>query len=256
MKDVFLASRRPEEVQANIDNQYEFLLNGFEISQIQETGSAAPICYNNRGTRSRYEWPLASVTTDGILKDGQSVLDLGCGEGEVVRQFVKRGSNNRGLGITANSYNSEPNPNIVIGNVHNLNALLSERKQKFDSVFSMLTFHHLCDSLSVYEIAANYVRQGGVLVSDTFWVRADPRTHVAAHIVSFLIRSGHFELNGRNAHAVSKKYIDNPERRSGDVDNVMPEMMLRRLSAEDQMIILPIDYGESPHPAGWAYKAV
>lgn len=253
MKEVFLASRRPEKVRANIDDQYKDLLNGFEISQIQETGSAAPTQYSYRGTSQNYEWFFAGVTTDDVLADGHSVLDLGCGAGEVISRFVKRSSKNSALGITANSYNSPQNPNIVIGNVHFLDTLLPRQEQKFDAVISKLMFHHLCDPLSVYETAANCVKQGGLFVSDTFWVRADRRTNVAARIISYLVDGGHFEVTGDNAPAVTKKYLGSMSRRSSDVDNVMPEMILRRTSSEHQQIILPIDYGKSDHPAGWTY---
>lgn len=94
-------------------------------------------------TRKKYVWPELEKMVE-FLKDGDSVIDVGCGNGRLLDNVKNKKINY--LGIDSSSELIEfakknyPNNEFVVGDIL---SLTEEVEQKFDLVISVAVLHHL-----------------------------------------------------------------------------------------------------------------
>jgi len=98
-------------------------------------------------TRDKKLWPELAKLAEQV-KDGDSVLDAGCGNGRLVKAFI--GKNITYIGIDSSEklikkakMNNESrimNKEFIIGSILDLKSILNE---KFNFIFSVAVFHHL-----------------------------------------------------------------------------------------------------------------
>ena len=181
MNSEWMYQRRPEPVVALCAEQFEEACSGPD-------GGAGR--YRVLGNRPEYRWD--TVSSRGLLRaNGKSVLDVGCGYGDVVGEYIGRGYDNRGLGVTAYPYSVADY--VVSGDVQKLNEVLKNNgdKNPFHTVMSRWLLCHLTDPLGTLEQMANAVDEGGTLVTDAIRLRTGTR-EIAEVCMEALVGSKHF----------------------------------------------------------------
>jgi SAM-dependent methyltransferase len=231
MANDFMSDRRPACVVDECNQQFE---------------DAKSEVWSFVGDKQHYYWdsyPNDIVTTQILQEAGQAVLDIGCGEGLVLKNYadrcVREGDPARVLGISAVDYSNGNNPFIKVADVHDLGQLVGD--EKWDRVMSKYTLMHLGDPLSVYEQALNAVKHGGTITTDDFlgdeydgyW---DQRrsTELVDGFVNFLYISDDIEVISRFDR---RAYPWMPEVRQG-----IPTLHIRRLAPDSKDIHLPVEY--------------
>lgn len=205
------------------------------------------------GTDDKYRWNTVDATsTDLLAEDGLRVLDLGCGAGRIVRDYNQRNSRtNKAYGITARTY-GEAHPAIIVGNIHHLDDVYPADLGPLDLSITRHMYKHLADPLSVLEMMACHLKKGGLMVVDSFSIRASIGSMVASHVLKYLTRSGHFEILNNHA-ALQERYIDTPKVHDGLASYAVPTMLLRRKSPFDRPVELPVSYNIDPATNTWQY---
>lgn len=248
--------RRLPEVTQHIEADFEALMSGEEIYQGSDGASNYVKGYGLTGTKEIYTWGAISTTSAMLLRDGLKVLDLGCGAGRIVREYNARNpETNRAYGITAHQYYA-PDPAIFVGNVHHLDTLYPATFNQLDLCMSHYMFRHLADPLSVFEMVARRLKQGGELVTDQFRIRADTGSMVAAHTLQYLTQSGHFEIIGEDVADLYDDYLSDPNTHHGHASYLMPPLRLKRTSPAESPIELPVSCNIEPGSGRWQYFAV
>ena len=99
--------------------------------------------------------------------DGKTILDLGCGDGNMDKYFVKNGAKKVfALDISQNMINEakkvnfDPKITYQVKKMENLSSI----NQKFDIVYSSLAFHYVKDFDKLITDIAKLLKKGGVLV--------------------------------------------------------------------------------------------
>lgn len=250
-----LAQQRLPEVTAHIDGDYRKLATGVDLYQHLHKGSYKRD-YDFRGVSQLYNWSRLGLTSEEVLEnDGLSVLDLGCGAGQIVRDYNARNpAANRAHGITANPY-MQTDPAIIVGNVHYLDDIYPAELGPVDVGISKLMYMHLADPLSVLAMMAGHIKKGGLMVTDGFSIRTQIGSLLASYVMSYLTRSGHFDLVGKAASGIRRDYIDSPSMFTGQTNNYIPSMLLERKSPTESVVELPVTYGINPYTGNWLYLA-
>lgn len=241
-----MALRRPDVVEQQ--NR-----TSFETASVMYEGISPT--YKYFGRHIRYHWPAFQIDSDDILKDGFNVLDLGCGHGRVVRDFVERSTSNRGIGYTACDYSEGTNPYVKVGDIQDLHQLLNRDKviDPFQVVMSAQAFMHLSDPFSAMEQAARVTDRCGLLIFDSFLYRREHNEKLSSTVIRYLLGSGHFIIEGGDTAALMAQGIEQDYIHS-DSFMTMPELALRRISDVEKDITLPVDYAtESTNSRGWHY---
>ncbi len=125
---------------------------------------------------------------------GKTILDIGCGEGEMARLFAERGAK-KVLGVDisqnmiklANEKNTYENVNFQLLAMENLDSLT----EKFDFVFSSLAVHYVEDFGKLMKDISNLLNKDGIL----------------------LFSQEHPIVLAPNFHKEMKKYIDIDDKR-------------------------------------------
>lgn len=237
-----LKDRRPYEVTADIERQ-------FQVSPQSE--------YRHTGQASTYYWythpPL--TTSDVLDKPGLSVLDVGCGAGQVIRRYEQEselsGSPAHVLGITATQYADE-NPSIKVADMHDL--MVHAGYRRWQRIITNHTLMHSPDALAVFEQMLNLTETGGTVTTDMFG-RPDYiggyrrfRGSEVKTVIQYLVKSGHFAVRAFDSTIKQRTIADNPPFH-------MPELHLQRLSSPDiSEVLLPVEY-EVNTQGLWHYKA-
>jgi SAM-dependent methyltransferase len=203
--------------------------------------------YGLRGDGSEYAWNNTMVSSGQLLAiDGQDVLDVGAGHGEVVRQYVDKSERNKGIALTAFDYSGGTNPHIVVGDMHRLDDVLPPNRRKFQVVISRAALFYSPDPLCVYEQMLNAVDGDGTITTDMFRFPNQSAERIGASCVDYLIESGHFV----NAANVAIKDYFYPELHT----DVIPDLSLRRISEAEAAIQLPVEYAVDASTGAWGYK--
>lgn len=239
-----LKDRRPPEVIADIGRQFQ------ESPTLQ---------YRYTGQDWSYHWythpPIS--TSDLFNQPGLSVLDVGCGAGQVIRRYERAsqewGVPARVLGVTATAY-AEENPFVKVGDMHNLVDYAGD--QRWQRVMSRYTLMHSPDALAVYEQMLNLVDKNGTVTTDMFGHPDRPsyiggymrfRADIARTVLSYLVKSGHFRIIALESRLRMSEMLDYPP-------YYIPEMHIKRLSDPDTSVVqLPLDYSVSKSGL-WHYK--
>lgn len=152
------------------------------------------------------EWWLSEVATDPAYEevvtpllldalqpgDGLRYLDVGCGEGRVMRAVEGRGATVVGLDLSARLIKE-----AGTGVVADLNRI-PLREASFDGVYSVLTLEHVADHRAFFAEAARVTRPDGVLalvINHPSWT-APGSTPVSEPDGEVLWRPGDYFSNG------------------------------------------------------------
>ena len=245
--------QRPPEVAAHIHEDYAKLKQGVEIYQ-QIGDKSIEGTYGFIGLHDYYTWRSTGIDSEDLLKqDGLRVLDIGCGAGTIIRNYNQRNPQaNRAYGITARRY-AAPDRSVIVGNLHYLDALYPDDLGPVDRAISRFTYMHLADPLSVFVMMANHVKKGGLIAVDGFSLRARPRSLVAAQVVAYLFRSGHFSNVGRNIATIQDEYVRHPRKDSERASRYVPSLLLKRETAVSRRIELPVTYHVN-EAGDWSYR--
>lgn len=225
-----MAERRPPLVSQLCNDQF--------LQARQDPGGGKG--YRFLGDQTEYKWGVLSSRQ--LLKmDGKSVLDVGCGYGDIVDTYAKRNSRNRAVGVTAYAYTASEN--VISADVHNLRSRLEEHGQTapFQVTMSRWLMCHLVDPVGALEQMANSVDMGGVLITDTIRLRGGTQA-VARACMDGLVTSGHYTVMG-----AAPKLLHNSE------GATITNLYLRRQSPADEPVRLPVGYEVGPL-ATWHYS--
>lgn len=90
-------------------------------------------------------------------ESGQTYLDLGCGEGRVMREVAESGAVAHGLDINLDL--ARRTGAVVVADI----LLIPLRDNVYDGVYSVLTLEHVADERAFFSEAARVARLGGTL---------------------------------------------------------------------------------------------
>lgn len=93
----------------------------------------------------------------------KSVLDVGCGTGELAYQISKKGSNVLGIDFSTEAIKIA-NSNFSQKNLKFKNMNVKEIKDKFDIIISTGTFEHMKDPLSILKLFKRHLNKNGQII--------------------------------------------------------------------------------------------
>jgi 2-polyprenyl-3-methyl-5-hydroxy-6-metoxy-1,4-benzoquinol methylase len=118
-------------------------------------------------TRKKYLWPeLVELTK--IIKDGDKILDVGCGNGRLLEAFKNKKINYTGVdaseSLIEHAQKLYPNNKFLAGDVLDLGKI---PEMNFDYVFSIALLHHLPGSdlrIAALKQLKNKVAENGKII--------------------------------------------------------------------------------------------
>lgn len=94
-------------------------------------------------TRRKHIWPELEKLTDGI-KDGDKILDVGCGSGKLLKALAGKKINYLGIdisqGLIKNAKEDFPDNNFIMGDILDLGSI---PEINFDYVFCIAVLQHI-----------------------------------------------------------------------------------------------------------------
>lgn len=98
---------------------------------------------------------------------GKSILDLGCGDGNMDKYFVQKGAKNvYAIDISKNMIDTAKTQNFDEKIVYEVRKMeeISAIKQKFDIIYSSLAFHYVEDFDKMIDDITNLLNKNGILL--------------------------------------------------------------------------------------------
>ncbi len=140
-----------------------------------------------------YEEVVTPLLLDALKPgEGSRYLDVGCGEGRVMRAVDERGATVVGLDLSARLIKEAGTG--VVADLHRI----PMRGDSFDGVYSVLTLEHVADHAPFFTEAARVTRPGGVLaivINHPSWT-APGSTPISDSDGEVLWRPGDYFSNG------------------------------------------------------------
>lgn len=175
------------------------------------------------------DWWLSEVTTDRAYDEvvtpllievlapveGDRYLDVGCGEGRVMRAVADLGVDVAGLDVSAGL--AKRAGTAVVADL----AAMPFRKGSYDGVYSVLTLEHVADHGAFFVESARVTRPGGVLaivVNHPVWT-APRSTPVSDSDGEVLWRPGDYFSNGSSQIPAGDGTVTFHHRSMGDLLN-------------------------------------
>lgn len=139
---------------------------------------------------SALQFRLGLVTIEKLNpKDGEHILDIGCGNGAVTVELAKRIPRGRVTGVEASAeMAAKARENIASSDITNvtiinMNALEIGFESEFDSVFSNSAIHWIPDLKTMYRLVHRALRPGGRIMIQTGLREKNPLTMTVFEIV-------------------------------------------------------------------------
>ncbi len=99
------------------------------------------------------------------LKKGNKILEIGCGRGEWINQFIQNGFD--GYGCDISNYSSETLPQGKFYKLDILKDPMPFSNESFDIIFTKSFIEHFYFPEDIIKISYNLLKKGGVLITLT-----------------------------------------------------------------------------------------
>ncbi len=150
-------------------------------------------------TREKPLWPeLLDLFKE--VKDGDSVLDVGCGNGRLVKAFEGKNIEYLGIdpsqGLIAEAKKKYSNYNFVLGDIINLGKI---KEHNFDYVASIAVLHHLPGAdlrVDALRQLKNKIKEDGVIILTVWnlWSQKKYRKLILKHFVLKLLKKNKMDF--------------------------------------------------------------
>lgn len=104
------------------------------------------------------------------IKDGESVLDLACGNGRLLDSLSDKSTNYLGIDISSKlitiAKKNYPNYNFIVGDILNLETIL-EKERRYEYIFFLAALQHIPGNKKRVELLKkikNYLSDSGTLI--------------------------------------------------------------------------------------------
>jgi tRNA (uracil-5-)-methyltransferase TRM9 len=151
-------------------------------------------------TRKKYLWPELLRLTEGV-KDGDSILDVGCGNGRLTLAFKDRKVDYTGIDASsklieiADREHGSDMSHFFIGDILSLGDISVLNNKTFDYVFSVAVLHHIPSMelrIGALKQLKEKLKENGTLII-TVW-----NLWVQDRYASLIIKFGTQRLIGKN----------------------------------------------------------
>lgn len=161
------------------------------------------------------------ITTESPI----TVCDIGAGAFGFERNNVAMfGDEVRNVGISATSFGAVESPNRLIGyNAEFLSRIVG--KNRFDLIFSRLTFVHFVDAIGSIIEAYKTLKPGGILIIDKFYIPGC--NNCIPHLIPYLASQGYL-VTGSAYMGVSNKL----------------QCLIIKKTSDKPELLMPFHYGE------------
>jgi SAM-dependent methyltransferase len=155
-------------------------------------------------TRKKYLWPELLRLADPI-RDGDSVLDLGCGNGRLALAFTDKDIDYVGIDNSvklieaADAEHKGPKRHFFIGDIQHLDDISFLSGKRFDYVFLVAVLHHIPSlelRIKLLRQLKDWLKDDGriIITAWNMWTQARYRKEIAKSVLRKIIGANDYDF--------------------------------------------------------------